>query len=51
MVQFFISSKVFHVKILCQLSHSLILLFDLFSVFDIIGHLGIYVKWKISKLK
>ena len=48
---FFIYSKVFHVKIRCQLSLSLTLLLDLFLVFDIIGYLDIYVEWKIYVLK
>ena len=39
---FFISSKIFHVKVSLSLSHSLP--FDLFSVFDIIGYLNIYVE-------
>ncbi|CBI18164.3 unnamed protein product, partial [Vitis vinifera] len=47
---FFISSKVFHVKIQCYLSFSLTLPFDLFSFFYIIGYLGIYVEWKKYEL-
>ena len=34
-----------------SLSLSFILPFDLFSIFDIIGYLDIYVEWKKNELK